>query len=103
MSVRKRKSFSTEGGRFEARVSPERKSLWKRAADIRGDTLTEFVVSSVDAVAERTIREAEFRELTQRDRVAFVKALLEAPAAPNENLRNAAERHARMFPASERY
>lgn len=98
--TKKKHASSPEGGRFEARVSAERKSFWKKAADIRGNTLTEFVVSSADAVAERTIKEAEFMELTQRDRVAFVQALLNAPAHPNAKLRNAADRYAQMFPAS---
>jgi uncharacterized protein (DUF1778 family) len=99
MPIAKRKRTSKESGRFEARVSAERKSVWKKAAAICGNTLTEFVVSSADAVAERTIKEAEFMDLTQRDRVAFVQALLNAPAPPNEKLRNAAERYAQMFPA----
>ena len=87
-------------GRFAARVSPEKKSVWKRAAEIRGTTLTEFVVNSADTAAERAIKEAEFMELTQRDRVAFVRALLHPPASPNAKLRKAVKRHAQMFPAS---
>jgi len=89
-----------ESSRFAARVSPEKKSRWQRAAAIRGNTMTEFVVSSADAEAERTLKEAEFMELTQRDRMAFVKALLKAPASPNAKLQKAAERYAQMFPAS---
>ncbi len=85
------------GDRFEARVSPEKKSLWQRAANIRGSTLTEFVVNSAMEAAERTIKEAEFMELTHRDRVAFAEALLSAPAPPNVKLRKAAERHTQEF------
>ncbi len=91
---------SRESTRFAARVSRKKKSLWKRAASIRGTTMTEFVVSSADAAAERILKEAEFMELTRRDRMAFVQALLAAPAAPNSKLREAAKRYAQLFPAS---
>ena len=95
MRIRKRKD--PEGERFGARISRERKSRWQQAATLRGDTLTEFVVTSVDAAAERTIKEADFMDLTQRDRLAFVKALLNAPQSPNAKLREAVERHTELF------
>ena len=62
--------------------------------------MTEFVVNSADAAAELAIKEAEFMELTLRDRMAFVQALLKPPVPPNEKLRQAAERYAQIFPAS---
>ncbi|MBV9226958.1 MAG: DUF1778 domain-containing protein [Acidobacteriaceae bacterium] len=97
MPVTKKRHTSTDKGRFEARVSPEKKLLWQKAAKLRGNTLTEFVVNSAVEVAERTIKEAEFMELTYRDRAAFVQALLNAPASPNAKLRKAAKRHAQVF------
>ena len=100
MPVVKSRRSSTEGQRFAARISAAKKSLWQRAAKIRGQNLTEFVDNCATEAAERTIKEAEFMELTHRDRVAFVKALLNAPASPNAKLRNAAQRHAQLFPAS---
>lgn len=93
-----KKHIPAQGGRFEARVSEERKTLWKRAATIRGNTLTEFVLNTMDAAAERTIKEAEFMDLTERDRLAFVKGLLNAPTPPNANLRDAAKRYSKIFP-----
>ncbi len=100
MRVIERSTRTTGNERFAARVSPEKKSLLKRAAKLRGSSLTEFVINSAMEAAERTIKEAEFMELTQRDRAAFVQALLNAPAPPNAKLRKAALRHAQMFPAS---
>ncbi len=88
---------ATQGERLAARISREKKSLCQRAADIRGSSLTEFVVNSAVEAAERTIKEAEFMELTRRDRIAFVRALLKPPASPNAKLRKAAERHAQTF------
>jgi len=100
MSVLRSNRESRESGRFAARVSLEKKLRWQRAAAIRGNSMTEFVVNSADAEAERILKEAEFMELTRRDRMAFVQALLKAPAAPNAKLRKAAERYAQLFPAS---
>jgi uncharacterized protein (DUF1778 family) len=79
--------------RLEARVSHETKALCQKAATIEGRSLTDFVVSSVVEAAKRSIRENDFMELTQRDRAAFVKALLNPAPAPNNRLRKAEERH----------
>jgi uncharacterized protein (DUF1778 family) len=83
--------------RLEARVSRETKALCQKAASIQGSTLTDFVVNSAVEAAKRTVRESEFVELTQRDRVAFIEALLNV-SAPNARLQKAAERHVEMFP-----
>jgi len=86
----------TRTERLEARVSRETKALCQKAADIQGSTLTEFIVNSALEAAKRIVRENEFVELTQRDRIAFVEALLDAPV-PNSRLQKAAARHAQMF------
>jgi uncharacterized protein (DUF1778 family) len=83
--------------RLEARVSGETKALCQKAANIQGRTLTDFIVNSAVDAARRAVRESEFLELTYRDRVAFVEALLRAPKSPNAKLRKAAKRHARTF------
>jgi uncharacterized protein (DUF1778 family) len=90
------KRAATKSARIEARVSPETKALCEKAAVIQGSTLTEFVVSCAVETAKRTLRESELSELTRRDRIAFVEALLNPPA-PNERLRKAAARHAQIF------
>ena len=82
-------------GRLEVRVSHELKSLCQKAAKLQGRTLSDFVVHTVVEAAKRTIHESEFIELTQRDRVAFVEALLNPPA-PKANLRAAMKRHAEV-------
>ena len=87
----------TRSERLEARVTRETKALCERAAQIEGSTLTEFVVSSSLEAAKRTLRAYEHAELTQRDRMAFVEALLTAAPAPNARLQRAAARHAQLF------
>lgn len=82
--------------RLEARVSRETKALWERAAAVQGKKMTEFVVNSAVETAHRVLRESELADLTRRDRIAFVEALLNSPA-PNAKLRKAAARHAQVF------
>ena len=82
--------------RLEARVSRETKALWERAAAVQGKKMTEFVVNSAVEAAHRVLRESELADLTRRDKIAFVEALLN-PRAPNTRLRNAAARHAKVF------
>ncbi|MBI4494712.1 MAG: DUF1778 domain-containing protein [Chloroflexi bacterium] len=78
--------------RLEARISPEQKALFQRAADLAGRSLTDFVIGSVQAAAEATIRTHQVLELSARETEAFLAALQDPPP-PNERLRAAAERH----------
>jgi uncharacterized protein (DUF1778 family) len=97
MQVAKHKTrAAARGERLEARVSRETKTLCQKAAAIQGRSLTDFVINSAVEAAKRTVHENQLLKLTQRDRVAFVETLLNAPA-PNTRLRKAAERHAQIF------
>lgn len=90
------KKHPVRDARLEARVPRETKILWERAAAVQGRKVTEFVVSSAVEAAQRILRESELSSLTRRDRIAFVEALIDPPV-PNERLRKAAARHAKMF------
>jgi uncharacterized protein (DUF1778 family) len=78
--------------RLEARITPDQKDLFKRAASLRGVTLTDFVVSSVHEAAVKTLEAVHVIEFGRRDQQAFVDALLN-PEPPNERLIAAAKRH----------
>jgi uncharacterized protein (DUF1778 family) len=78
--------------RLEARVTDAQKTLFQRAAALAGRSLTDFVVSSVQDAATRTIREHEMMVVTGRDRNRLVAALLEAPE-PGQRLHQAARRY----------
>jgi len=82
---------ATKKERLEARVTPDQKALIQRAADLRGRSLTAFVVDSAQAAAEETLR-AQQIVLSVRDSTLFVRAILE-PAEPNATLRAAAQRY----------
>jgi uncharacterized protein (DUF1778 family) len=78
--------------RLEARLSPDTKALFQEAATIQGRSLTDFVVNSALDAARRIVRQNELVELSRRDRIAFVEALLNPPS-PNDRLQKAMQRH----------
>lgn len=88
-------SHTAKKARLETRITAEQKVLLLRAAAITGRTMTDFVVSSAYEVAVRTVREHEAMTLSDRDRAAFVAALLKTEA-PAPRLREAARRYARI-------
>jgi len=78
--------------RLEARVSSTQKELFLRAADIQGRSLTDFVIASVQEAAIETVRTHDVLRLSERDRKAFISALLDPPA-PAKTLEQAAKRY----------
>jgi uncharacterized protein (DUF1778 family) len=86
--------------RLEARLSADAKAVIQRAAEIRGRSLSDFVVSSALEAAEETIREHDIIVLSARDSVTFAEALLN-PTGPNAALREAFRLHREMFGPSE--
>ena len=81
--------------RLEVRTTSDQKRLIERAAELRGTSVTDFVVSNIQAAAAETIREFESLSLRDEAREIFVKALLN-PAEPNEALMAAVARHKQM-------
>jgi uncharacterized protein (DUF1778 family) len=90
MPVAERSASKDE--RVEARVTSAVKALFARAAAIQGRTITDFMVQSTLEAAQRVIREQEYLDFSQRDRIAFAEAVLNPPA-PSKRLKQAAKRH----------
>ena len=82
--------------RLEARITADQKALFQKAATLTGRSLTDFVVSSIQEIAARTVREHETMTLSAQDRKAFVTALLKAPA-PGKRLAKAAKTYRRAM------
>lgn len=80
--------------RVEARLNPEQKRRIEYAASLKGSSLSDFMVSSADDAAIRTIERHEEWTLTGRDREVFVKALLHPPV-PTARMKAAARRYRR--------
>lgn len=82
--------------RMETRITPDQKALFERAAYLEGQTLTDFVLNAVRDAARQVIEHHEVIVLTQRERKAFFKALLNPPA-PNKALRDTAKAHKKLI------
>jgi len=78
--------------RFDARLNEDQKLLIQRAADLEGRTMTDFVLHSAQAAAERTIENRAMLVLTARETKAFADAILN-PARPGSVLRRAAREY----------
>lgn len=86
-----RSNLARKQERLETRLNPEEKRTIERAAEIRGTSVTEFVVSSAKEAALRTIRENEVLVLGEEASKTFVELLLNPPK-PNAKALAAARR-----------
>jgi uncharacterized protein (DUF1778 family) len=68
---------------LEARVTEQQKQLIEKAAFLRGQNLTEFMVSILTETAIQTIKDYQLLKLSDRDLQAFAEALLNSPT-PSE-------------------
>ena len=78
--------------RTEARLLPEQKLRIERAANLKGLSVSDFIVQHADEAAIRTIQLHTTWSLEDRDRDAFVRALLNPPE-PGTRLKAAARRY----------
>jgi len=88
----KARKYSRKLERLEARVTREQKRIIERAAELRGTSVTEFVVVSAQQAATKTIKDFETLRLRGEARKVFVNALLNPPA-PNAAAKAAARRY----------
>lgn len=87
-TARTRTTPRTQTERLEARVAPEQKTFFQRAANLRGVTLKEFMIVSMREAAIRTIEEHKM-VLSADEQQTFVDMLMHPPK-PNDALRAAA-------------
>ncbi len=78
--------------RLEARITSDKKSILKNAADLSGRTLTDFVINSAYEAAIRVIQEHQQLHLTVKDQNIFVQALLQ-PKNPSDKLQKAVKKY----------
>ncbi|PYU28576.1 MAG: DUF1778 domain-containing protein [Acidobacteria bacterium] len=88
----KARKYSRKLERLEARVTREQKRIIERAAELRGTSVTEFVVVSAQQAATKTIKDFETLSLRGEARKVFVNALLNPPA-PHAAAKAAARRY----------
>lgn len=81
--------------RVEAQISPSALAIVKRAAEIQGRSISDFVV----AAAQRTIAETQIIQLSIKDQQALAESLLNPPE-PSRALRRAKSAHGRLIAKS---
>jgi uncharacterized protein (DUF1778 family) len=82
----------TRTARIEARIAPEALAVVKRAAEIQGRSVSDFVVAAAQEAAARAIEEAQIIRLSVEDQRSFAEAILNPPE-PTPALRRAFRRH----------
>jgi uncharacterized protein (DUF1778 family) len=90
------KQETQPSARLEARLPNEVLTRLKRAAEIQGRTLTDFVVAAADEAACRAIEQTEILRLSAEDQRQIAKAILNPPE-PTPALRRAARRYRKLF------
>ena|SRR5690242_10587430 len=93
---RNRKLPKAKDYRFDARLNEDQKMLIQKAADLEGRSMTEFVLRSAQAAAERTLQHRAMLILSARETEAFVDAILN-PAEPGPVLRSAAREYKKII------
>lgn len=82
--------------RLEARLPVAVYAMLKRAAEIQGRTLTDFVVAASSEAARQTIEATEIIRLSVEDQRLFAESIINPPE-PNDALRRAFEKHRELF------
>jgi uncharacterized protein (DUF1778 family) len=82
--------------RLEARLPVAVHAMLKRAAEIQGRTLTDFVVAASSEAARQTIEATEIIRLSVEDQRLFAESIINPPE-PNDALRRAFEKHRELF------
>ena len=86
----------TTTARLEARIAAEVHTLLKRAAEIEGRTLTDFVVAAASAAARKTIEDAGVVRLSAADQQRFAAALIDPPKL-KPPMKRAVARHRKLI------
>jgi uncharacterized protein (DUF1778 family) len=78
--------------RVEARIPPEALAIVRRAAEIQGRSVSDFVVAAAQEAAQKTVAEVEVIRLSRAAQEQFAAAMIK-PAAPAQALKKALVRH----------
>lgn len=94
--IKDMKSSLSQTARLEARLPAHIHAMLKRAAEIQGRTLTDFVVSAASEAALRTIEANDVIRLSLDDQRQLSEAILNPPE-PTQALRRAFQRRRELF------
>jgi uncharacterized protein (DUF1778 family) len=85
--------------RIEARIAPDALAIVKRAAEIQGRSVSDFVVSAAQEAAARAIEETQIIRLSVEDQRAIASAILDPPS-PTPALVRAAQAYRALIKQS---
>lgn len=85
----------TRSARIEARISPEVLNVVKRAAELQGRSVSDFVVAAAQEAARRTIEDSMIIRLSVEDQRLMLDTILDPPE-PNDALRKAFDAYKRL-------
>ena len=78
----KKRSENAKTDRVIARVPAEVKRRWQRAATLRGQTLSDFLIVAVNNATDETFDTENRIELSERDQLTLAELLLNPPELP---------------------
>src|SRR5271157_2717682 len=87
---------TTRTARLEARITREALAVVKRAAEIQGRSVSDFVVAAAQEAAQKTIAETQIIRLSIDDQRALAQAI-ENPPEPTRALGRAKDAHRRLL------
>ena len=82
--------------RIEARIAPEVLLLVKRAAELQGRSVSDFVIVAAREAAQRTIEDSHLIRLSVEDQNRFANLLLNPPE-PSDAMKRGKEAHGRLI------
>jgi uncharacterized protein (DUF1778 family) len=85
--------------RIEARIAPDALATVRRAAELQGRSVSDFVVAAAQDAANRAIEEAQIIRLSVADQRAFADAILN-PVPLTAAMERAIARHRRIITES---
>src|SRR3984893_16162904 len=86
----------TRSTRLEARISPAALAVVKRAAEIQGRSVSDFVIVAAQEAAQKTIAQTQIISLSLDDQRALAQAIINPPK-PTPALRRAKRAHRRLL------
>jgi len=85
--------------RVEARIAPDVLAVVRRAAEIEGRSLSDFLVGAAQEAARRTIEQTQIIRLSMEEQQRFAALLLDPPA-PAPAMARAAKAHKKLIVSS---
>lgn len=87
---------SNRTARLEARIAPDALAVVRRAAELEGRSVSDFVVAAARDAARRTLEDASLIRLSLDDQRRFVDLLLDPPDL-TPAMRRARDAHGKLL------